>query len=193
MHARRACGAPEEVEQPLAARREESPDSTGQGGRQRRPRATGGKWNRKQTASGRVLGARVKRGGKSSPDPFVRTDAIQTPPGARPSRREVRPSGWTRAARPVPRVGRTNRGATRGPDEWLLPSLVGRRDRIRLTDLLRRTARRGVRFVEKRAGAPSVRGRTGARRTRGRGALLARISCAPRGVRARALRAQRSS
>src|SRR5262245_47964736 len=47
----------------------------------------------------------------------------------------------TRMARPFPRVGRTSPRATGGPDEWLLPPLPGRGDRIRLTDLLRRAAR----------------------------------------------------
>src|SRR5262249_16746160 len=37
--------------------------------------------------------------------------------------------------------GRSIPRATGGPDEWLLPPLPGRGDRIRLTDLLRRAAR----------------------------------------------------
>src|SRR6185295_5981041 len=45
-----------------------------------------------------------------------------------------------RVARPFPRVGRSILRATGGPDEWLLLPLSGREDRIRLTDLLRRTA-----------------------------------------------------
>src|SRR5262249_53315558 len=61
--------------------------------------------------------ARVKRRGKSSPDPFVRTDARQTPPGARPSRRETR-STWTGAGGPHVASGRSldrrgNRGTRR--------------------------------------------------------------------------------
>src|SRR5262245_60420246 len=42
-----------------------------------------------------------------------------------------------------PRVGRSIPRATGGPDEWLLPPLSGRGDRIRLTDLLRRAAPAG--------------------------------------------------
>ena len=54
-------------------------------------------------------------------------------------------------ARPFPRVGRSIPRATGGPDEWLLLPLPGRGDRIRLTDLLRRAARR----VRTLAGSPS--------------------------------------
>src|SRR5262245_17633873 len=55
-------------------------------------------------------------------------------------------------ARPFPRVGRSIPRATGGPDEWLLLPPVGRKPRIRLTDLLRRTACRPEARAVLRAG-----------------------------------------
>src|SRR5438046_6313809 len=70
----------------------------------------------------------------------VRSSSHETPPAARPLRREAWPFGLARIARPFPRVGRSIPRVTGGPDEWLLLPRSGRENRIRLTDLLRRPA-----------------------------------------------------